>query len=96
MKELKKLHLKAASLCNDYTRSLEYEKCTHHLTAVKDSGGYGYGENRILMLVHIPTKEVVTSGGLRRIKSYMNLRNIKSKDIFEWDKLTNQNKDKKQ
>jgi hypothetical protein len=87
METLKQLHLKAAELCEKYEKSLEYEKCDYHLVETFDSGGYGYGQNRRLMLIDISTKKILTDGGLKRIKSYMNLRKIDAANVYDWNNL---------
>ena len=87
MENLKQLHLKAAELYEKHEKSSEYEKCDYHLVETFDSGGYGYGQNRRLMLIDISTKKILTDGGLKRIKSYMNLRKIDAANVYDWDKL---------
>jgi hypothetical protein len=84
---LKKMHLKAVDLLNKYKESLEYEKCTHHIVEIFDSGGYGYGKTRILMLIDISTGKILKDGDLKKIKSYINLRNLDVKKIYEYDKI---------
>ena len=90
MDKLKKLYLKGAQLCDDYTESLVYEKCTHHLIETFTSGGYGYGETRILLLIETGTGKIVKDGDLKRIKSYINLRKLDKKKIYKWENINQQ------
>lgn len=91
---LKKLYLKGSQLCEDYSDSIEYEKCEYHLVETFESGGYGYGETRILLLIDTSTGKIVTDGNLKRIKSYINLRNIDVQCIYNHERLiVNQMKD---
>lgn len=87
MDKLKKMYLKSAQLCDDYVDSLEYEKCVHHIVETFDSGGYGYGETRLLLLIETLTGKIVKDGGLIRIKSYINLRKLDKKKIYKWGEI---------
>lgn len=73
--KLKSLYLKSALLCGEYSESLEYDKCDYHLVELYDS-------SKILMLIKIDTGKILINGNLRIIKSYINLRKINYKKIY--------------
>ena len=73
--KLKSLYSKSALLCDKYSESLEYDKCDYHLVELYDSG-------KILMLIKIDTGKILINGNLKIIKSYINLRKINYKKIY--------------
>ena len=69
--------LKLVELVKEYKRSEESLTKKYHV--VKDTEPNNY------FLIYLNTKEIICAGRKTRLKSYMNLRNIKPIDILDFN-----------
>lgn len=78
IQKLKEKFQQGANLVEEFERSKEAESCDYQLVKQPDSN-YRY------FLVRFSDQKVVADGTAKRICSYMNLRNIQSEAVLDFD-----------